>query len=37
MKDNINFQKDSADVVSCDYFQGYSGVERAFGTIQRIF
>jgi hypothetical protein len=26
MKDNMSFQNDSAEVLSCDYFQGYSNI-----------
>lgn len=29
MKDNMSFQNDGADVLSCDYFQGYSNIKRS--------
>ena len=28
MKDNMSFQNDGADVLSCDYFQAYSNIKR---------
>ncbi|KAL5351019.1 hypothetical protein ACLOAV_004593 [Pseudogymnoascus australis] len=29
MKDNMSFQNDGPDVLSCDYFQGYSNIKRS--------
>ena len=29
MKDNMSFQNDGADVLSCDYFQAYSNIKRS--------
>jgi len=29
MKDNMSFQNDGADVLSCEYFQAYSNIKRS--------
>lgn len=29
MRDNMSFQNDGADVLSCEYFQGYSNIKRS--------